>query len=153
MAVEVGMRESDLDSITENILDVVPLFRRSFRNIDFDSVAEGLSHPHIMVMRMLEDHERLSVSVVGDKQFISRPQMTHIVDKLVSLGMVERTIDEADRRVVNLALTDTGRNIMRRCDAIIKKNLKGSLSALADEDIEELSMALGKLAEISSKLR
>jgi DNA-binding MarR family transcriptional regulator len=147
------MRESDLDSIAENILNVVPLFRRSFRNIDFDSVAEGLSHPHIMVMRMLEEHESLSVSAVGDKQFISRPQMTHIVDKLVSLGMVERTIDESDRRVVNLALTDTGRNVIRRCDAIIKKNIKGSLSTLADEDIEALSAALGKMAEVGSKLK
>jgi DNA-binding MarR family transcriptional regulator len=147
------MKDSDLELIVENILNVLPLFRRSFRNIDFDRVAEGLSHPHIMVMRMLEDHERLSVSTIGDKQFISRPQMTHIVDKLVSLDMVERIIDEDDRRVINVVLTDTGRKIMRQCDAIIKKSIKESLSALDDEDIEEMLAALSKLAEIGSKLK
>jgi DNA-binding MarR family transcriptional regulator len=149
----VTMKETDLDRIAENILNVLPIFRRSSRNIDLDRVAEGLSHPHIMVMRMLEDHERLSVSVIGDKQFISRPQMTHIVDKLVSLGMVERTIDEDDRRVINVVLTDTGRKIMRQCDAIIRSSVKQSLSALDDKDIEEMSAALSKLAEIGSKIK
>jgi DNA-binding MarR family transcriptional regulator len=147
------MKDNELELIVENILNVLPLFRRSFRNIDFERVAEGLSHPHIMVMRMLEDHERLSVSVIGDKQFISRPQMTHIVDKLVSLGMVERTIDEDDRRVINVVLTDNGRRIMRRCDAIIRSSVKESLSALDDKDVEEMSVALSKLAEIGSKLK
>jgi DNA-binding MarR family transcriptional regulator len=147
------MKDSDLELIVENILNVFPLFRRSFRNIDLDRVAEGLSHPHIMVMRMLEDHERQSVSAIGDRQFISRPQMTHIVDKLVSLGMVERTIDEDDRRVINLVLTDTGRRIMRQCDAVIGQSIKQSLSALEDKDIEEMSAALSKLAEIVSKLK
>ena len=147
------MKDSDLELIVENILNVFPLFRRSFRNIDLDRVAEGLSHPHIMVMRMLEDHERQSVSAIGDRQFISRPQMTHIVDKLVRLGMVERTIDEDDRRVINLVLTDTGRRIMRQCDAIIRHSIKQSLSALDDKDIEEMSAALSKLAEIGSKLK
>jgi DNA-binding MarR family transcriptional regulator len=149
----VTMKETDLDRIAENILNVLPIFRRNSRNIDLDRVAEGLSHPHIMVMRMLEDHERLSVSVIGDKQFISRPQMTHIVDKLVSLGMVERTIDEDDRRVINVVLTDTGRKIMRQCDAIIRSSVKQSLSALDDKDIEEMSAALSKLAEIGSKIK
>ena len=147
------MKDRELDQIVDNILDVVPLFRRSFRNIDYDRVAEGLSHPHIMVMRMLEDHERLSVSAIGDKQFISRPQMTHIVDKLVSLGMVERTIDADDRRVINVVLTDKGRNVMRQCDAIIKQSIKDRLSTLDDSDIDEMSTALSKLAAISSKLR
>jgi len=149
----VIMKETDLDRIAENILNVLPIFRRSSRNIDLDRVAEGLSHPHIMVMRMLEDHERLSVSVIGDKQFISRPQMTHIIDKLVSLGMVERTIDEDDRRVINVVLTNTGRKIMRQCDAIIRSSVKQSLSALDDKDIEEMSAALSKLAEIGSKIK
>ena len=147
------MRDSELDRIVDNILEVVPLFRRSFRNIDYDRVAEGLSHPHIMVMRMLEDHERMSVSAIGDRQFISRPQMTHIVDKLVSLGMVERTIDADDRRVINVVLTDNGRNVIRQCDAIIKRSIKERLAALDDSDIDEMSTALSKLAAISSKLR
>jgi DNA-binding MarR family transcriptional regulator len=106
-----------------------------------------------MVMRMLEDHERLSVSAIGDKQFISRPQMTHIVDKLVSLGMVERIVDEDDRRVINVVLTDRGRSVIRQCDTIIKTSIKKSLAVLDDKDIEELSSALGKLAAIGSKLK
>jgi DNA-binding MarR family transcriptional regulator len=147
------MKDSELDHIVDNILDVAPLFRRSFRNIDYDRVAEGISHSHIMVMRMLEEHERLSVSAIGDKQFISRPQMTHIVDKLVGLGMVERTVDEDDRRVINVVLTDKGRNVIKQCDAIVKRSIMERLSALDDRDIEELSTILSKLAEIGLKLK
>ena len=147
------MKDRDLDRIVENILNILPLFRRSFRNIDFDRVSDGISHSHIMVMKMLEEHERLSVSAIGDKQFISRPQMTHIVDKLVGLGMVERTVDEDDRRVINVVLTDKGRDVIKQCDAIVKRSIRESLSSLDDKDIEELSAALSKLAAIGSKLR
>ena len=147
------MKDRDLDRMVENILNILPLFRRSFRNIDFNLVADGISHPHIVVMKILEEHERLSVSAIGEKQFISRPQMTHIVDRLVSLGMAERIINEDDRRVINVVLTDKGRNIVRQCDAIIKKSIKESLSILDDKDIEEMSAALSKLAEIGSKLK
>ena len=147
------MKDRDLDRMVENILNILPLFRRSFRNIDFNLVADGISHPHIVVMKILEEHERLSVSAIGEKQFISRPQMTHIVDRLVSLGMAERIINEDDRRVINVVLTDKGRNIVRQCDAIIKKSIKESLSILDDKDIKEMSAALSKLAEIGSKLK
>ena len=146
------MRERELDIIVENVLNVAPLFRRSFRSIDFDLVAEGISHSHIMVMRMLEEHERLSVSAIGDKQFISRPQMTHIIDKLVSLGIVERTANEDDRRVINVILTDRGRDVIKKCDALVKQSIRESLSSLDDKDIEELS-ALSKISDIGLKLR
>jgi DNA-binding MarR family transcriptional regulator len=106
-----------------------------------------------MVMKMLEEHERLSVSAIGDKQFISRPQMTHIVDRLVSLGMAERIVNEDDRRVINVVLTDKGRKIVRQCDEIIKQSIKQSLFVLDDKDIEELSVTLSKLAAIGSKLK
>ncbi|MEA1958475.1 MAG: MarR family transcriptional regulator [Chloroflexota bacterium] len=147
------MRDSVLDSIVENIFIVLPLFRRSFRDMDLDSVADGISHPHLMVLKMLEEHEKLSLSAIGDRQFISRPQMTHIVDRLVSLGMVERTADAIDRRVTNVTLTDRGRQVIQDCDEFIKKSMKEWLSALSDGDIEEMSAALSKLAEIGSKLK
>jgi DNA-binding MarR family transcriptional regulator len=55
--------------------------------------------------------------------------------------------------VINVVLTDTGRKIMRRCDATIRNSVKESLSALDDKDVEEMSAALSKLAEIGSKLK
>jgi len=121
--------------------------------MDFSRVAEGLSHPHIMVMKILEENERLSVSAIGDRQFISRPQMTHIVDRLVGLGMAKRIVNEDDRRVIDVVLTDKGGDILKQCDAIIRQSIKQALSVLDEKDIDEMSAALSKLAEISYKLR
>jgi DNA-binding MarR family transcriptional regulator len=147
------MRDSELDSIVENMMRVLPAIRGGLLNVDLDCVAGGLSHPHVMIMKMLDEHEKMSASAIGHEQFISRPHMTHIIDKLVDLGMVERTPDKTDRRVINITLTARGREVIRECDGFIKRSVKERLSALNDQDIKEMSASLCKLAEVVSRLR
>jgi DNA-binding MarR family transcriptional regulator len=104
-------------------------------------------------MKMLEETGTLHIAEIGERLQIPKPQMTHLIDRLVSLGIVERRADTADRRIINIALTDKGRAMTVERDQLIKGIFKEKLSCLTSEELQELSVSLRKLGEILSKLQ
>jgi len=83
---------------------------------------------------------------------MTKPQMTHLVDQLVGLGIVERSRDATDRRVINLALTDNGRVSLEDMKRKVKENIRNRLASLTPEELYEMSVALETLRSISDKL-
>ena len=56
----------------------------------------------------------VSMSELASASFISRPNLTTVVDRLCDEGLVVRSADVHDRRVVNVALTKKGEELIRR---------------------------------------
>jgi len=54
----------------------------------------------------------LKASEVADRAWSSPGTLTSVVNTLVRDGFVERSPDEADRRVVRLYITDQGRTVI-----------------------------------------
>ncbi len=83
---------------------------------------------------------------------ISKSQMTHLIDKLISLGIVARVPDTKDRRIINISLTDKGRKVLEEYRRLIRENIERKLSYLKHEELEELSLLLRKLRDLESKI-
>ena len=49
---------------------------------------------------------------------LSKSQVSQAVDLLVAEGMLRRTPDQADRRVIHLSITDQGEPLARECQTI-----------------------------------
>ncbi len=141
-----------IDSIMENLFHVLRLIHRKLLKIDLGGANKGISHPHFAIMGILDELGALPVSEIGKKLIIPKPQMTHLVDKLISLGIVERLPDERDRRIINVALTERGKTALKEAKKLIKDNIRTKLSRLNDKELEELSASLRKIREIGSKL-
>ena len=104
-------------------------------------------------MKLLNEAGTLHVAEIGEKLLIARAQMTHLIDRLVDLGIVERQMDTADRRMINIVLTSEGKAVVEERDSNIKKATKETLSCLTDEELETLSDSLEKLRTVLSKLQ
>jgi DNA-binding MarR family transcriptional regulator len=73
------------------------------------SLADNISRPLFSIMMTLHDRGTMRVSEIGKRLLIPKPQMTHLVDKLTSLKLVERQPDNKDRRITNVSLTEEGK--------------------------------------------
>lgn len=146
------MKNDNINVIVENLFRTLPFIHRKLMKIDLTSVNKGLSHPHIIIMSMLDRSGSLPVSVIGTRMGISKPQMTHLVDKLISLRYVKRLPDANDRRIINVTLTDRGKTTLETCKELIRDNIRQKLSSLEDDDLAELSASLKSLKAIWSKL-
>jgi DNA-binding MarR family transcriptional regulator len=150
------MRNNIRDSVVRELLSIPPLIRRIIRSKVFKSafarIEVDISMPHFEIMRTLNETGTLHIAEIGERLQIPKPQMTHLIDRLVNLGVVARNTDAADRRVANIALTDKGKTIMEEHERLIKGSVKEKLAFINDEELQELSVSLRKLRDILSKL-
>jgi DNA-binding MarR family transcriptional regulator len=79
--------------------------------------------------------------------------MTHLIDKLVDLNIVERKLDIADRRTINITLTGQGRAFLEEHKDRLVRTTMETMSSLTDEELEDLANTLRKLRDILSKLQ
>lgn len=71
---------------------------------------------------------------------------TRMVDGLVDNGYAERLSDPEDRRIVRVALTETGRGLFQTMYAYIQQCMDEALSPLTPKEREQLSYLLRKVA-------
>lgn len=80
-----------------------------------------------------------------------RPQSTgELVDKLESAGLVQRRRSEIDRRVVNIFLTDSGRQKAQEMHNNDRRDLDTIFAILSDEEKVSLLNLLQKLNDANS---
>jgi len=150
------MSNSKLDTVAEDLFSIPRLLgrviRRKFLKTALANMKRGITPPHIEILRTLEESGTLHVTEIGERLQIPGPQMTHLIDKLVSLSMVDRQSDTNDRRTINIKLTTKGKTILKEHHALISDTFTTALSTLTSKELEELSVSLRKLRDILSKL-
>jgi DNA-binding MarR family transcriptional regulator len=150
------MRSEILDRVVADLLSVPALIfrgvRRELLKAALDDIGVDISPLHFEIMKLLGEAGTLHTCEIGERLRIARAQMTHLVDKLVDLGIVEREMDTVDRRMTKIVLTGKGEAILKERDSDIRNATKEVLSCLTDEELEDLSDSLRKIRDILSKL-
>jgi DNA-binding MarR family transcriptional regulator len=147
---------SEIDTYTsgivQNVLGVLPMIHKKLvQAVDIEA-GTGLTRYHYAILGILSKSGPLPVSVVGNRLFISKPQMTAIIDRLVELKLVIREPDREDRRIINISVTDQGKTVLGDAVEKIKKDLVVKIAALSEQDRKLLSESLKNLARIGTVL-
>lgn len=145
-----------LDALADDLFSVPALVvrasRRKLLKTALACVDETITPLHFGVMKALMEAGPMCVTAVGDRLQVPPPQMTRVVDRLVTAGLVQRHTDPSDRRTVNLVLTDRGTTAMKEHEAAIRDSVAEALSCLTDEELRQLSASLKSLRDTFSKL-
>jgi DNA-binding MarR family transcriptional regulator len=149
-------RRDILDGVAEDLFSVVPLIGRTIRRKLLKAALSGfreeITLPHHEIMELLEEYGGLHITEISEKLQIAKARMTHLIDKLVELGIVERQADAVDRRVTNVWLTANGKSMIGAHKEHIKSASREVLAKLTDEDLHDLAVSLRRLREIFVKL-
>ncbi|MGB5925959.1 MAG: MarR family transcriptional regulator [Dehalococcoidia bacterium] len=151
------MREDILEKIATDLLSIPPLiFREIRRKLIKTTLADidvDITPLHFEIIRLLEKEGKLHVAEIGEKLHIAKAQMTHLIDRLADLNMVERKTDIADRRTINIILTGQGRAFLEEHKNRLVGTAMETMSSLTDEELEDLANTLKKLRDMLSKLQ
>ncbi len=102
---------------TEDIVDeLVPLLAHHRRAWATRCQEHGLSMVGFGVVALLEIEEPVPMSRIAESLNVALPNATGIIGRLAERGIVERTHDTVDRRVVLVSLTDAGRQLIREME-------------------------------------
>lgn len=108
-----------------------------------------LTEPQYNVLRVLNGYRAkgaVSISFIKDRMLDKSPDVSRIVDKLFSQGLVDRKESSADRRQKDILITEKGIYLlgaMSDCD-IKSDNL---LKNLSSEEVQQLNKLLDKIRE------
>ena len=101
------------------------------------------------VLRILRGSHptRLTSSDVGERMIARDPDVTRLVDRLVTRGLVARVRSRQDRRVVEVGVTDKGLAVLRELDAHVAKMPKALLGHLGPKRLRRLADLLDAAIE------
>lgn len=104
-------------------------------------------HPSIERLRALHRlrHGALRVTDVADAWRVSVPSVSRLLDALVDDGLVRRSGDVHDRRVVRVELTDTGATVLAAAETSAHRVADELLCSLSSEQRHRLAAALADL--------
>jgi DNA-binding MarR family transcriptional regulator len=146
------MPRNDLDKIVENLLYIFPIFHKKLLKVDISQISRDvhLSYLHIGILLTIHE-EMLPPSEIAKKFLISKPQMTHLINQLVEVEMVEKRPNSKDKRITDLTLTRKGLAAMNQCEIILKQNMKQQLTNLDIQDQKELALSIQNIFDICAK--
>ena len=96
------------------------------------------------VLRILRGSHpvRLACSDIAERMIERDPDVTRLVDRLETRGLVKRTRSRQDRRVVEVGITDKGLTAVRALDVHVKRLPKALLGHLGVERSRQLATLL-----------
>lgn len=143
--------QKKLEEIADGFMDSFPVFiRRVTRGATYPCARKF--DPSRFVLKVVSMHGPVPMSMIGRHMGISKPYMTALVDSLISEGLVERVRDPDDRRVVNVRITDAGREETKDFTKGAREAVIRGISTLDSKDISTLHDMVRDIRAIVTKL-
>lgn len=148
-------KDKFLDKVSTDLLTVSPLIHRGIRRKLAMTALAGANLPitplQIEIIRLLAESGELPITRISEGLNITKAQMTHLIDRLGEMEMVERRTDTSDRRIVNIALTQKGKELICSHDLRLRAAARETLSCLSEEELKNLSASLESIHKILAK--
>ncbi|MFS0872625.1 MarR family winged helix-turn-helix transcriptional regulator [Paenibacillus xylanilyticus] len=106
---------------------------------------EDLGVSHVLVLSHLKKNGKSRPSDIAKILGLTPPTLSYLSDKLVAKKLAIRVVDESDRRINYLEITDNGAEVLSRATMEGQKLRRALFQKLTEQDRE-------KLAEIFEKL-
>lgn len=115
-------------------------------------VADAMSDAQLAVLMTLRLQGRRTITALAERERVTAPSMTSLINGLEEQGLVTRTPDDEDRRRVQVDVTDAGidiveRTMTRRDELLVDAMRELELSADEVQTLRDAAALMRKLAE------
>jgi DNA-binding MarR family transcriptional regulator len=144
-----GLREEDrLRETAEKINPIYTPSGLAFKKILWAFERDvGIGPPKYFVLNMLATEDGISQGEIARLSGVDPSRVTRLAKQLEREGLIERTRDPEDNRVVRMHLTPEGRRAFELAAERSKVFRNRVRRALNEEEHRELRRLLGKLTE------
>ncbi|WP_017471519.1 MarR family winged helix-turn-helix transcriptional regulator [Amphibacillus jilinensis] len=105
----------------------------------------NLTYPQYLVLLVLWETDRISVKALGERLFLDSGTLTPMLKRMEARGLLKRTRSKQDERVVEVALTEQGKQAETKATQIPLKFLQQT--QLDEEDFIQLKRILAKMLD------
>ena len=132
--------------------EIVAALRRIIRGVDLHSrhlVHEvGLTWPQLATLRAAERLGVCSIGALARAVQVGQATLTGIVQRLERVGYVKRSPHEQDGRSLNITITPTGRDVLKRAPSLLQDRFHAELAKLKNWERFQTLASLQRIAEM-----
>ena len=136
--------------LIERFLQLQPRLRRWLTRVIPADLHAEMGAVTVQQMHALHTIARRGAVTMGELagclDAASLSSATQMSDRLVKLGLVERMSDPDDRRLVRVAMSPRGRDLLARREAAWREGFGRAMQGLSDEECAALVRLLERLA-------
>ena len=131
--------------IVDNLRRVFQVVNEQSKKAEHET---GLTGPQLWAIKIIAESAPVKVSDLARKMYLHPATVVGILDRLEAKGLVERTRSKKDRRVVEVALTELGSQIVGQSPEVVQGRLVKGLEALSYKKLAGISDGLGQLVKM-----
>lgn len=135
------LKESE---IALNLLNVVKELQNNLmkqRNVD----ARYRQSELVVLMCIYKSKSELKISDISNQLQVKLPTITQVVNKLVDKNLVEKKLDETDRRIVRIILTKKGYKLSKETSDKFVTRYHALVNYLGEDDSEQFLRIMKKV--------
>jgi DNA-binding MarR family transcriptional regulator len=141
-------RSERIDYVSSDLLPRAALLTRLL----VGKVGGDLSRTEIGILSTLGGRTR-RITELAELEGLAQPTITMLIKRLEEKGLVTRTRNPDDGRVVLVGLTETGSVALEDYRGQVRRVLTGALTEISDEHVESLATATETLAQLVDVLQ
>lgn len=136
----------------EQALRLIPrLTRWAQTRVVNEELGGDLSLRQLSALQMIED-ETTTLGDVARRLMVTPAVVTGLIDRLEKRGYVRRVASSGDRRRVNLALTDEGREAARRAEERLTDEVAAKMANFSSDELKAVERGLALLDRVLQEL-
>ncbi len=141
-----------MDNHTDRIQRAIYLIRKLMQSGAFYTKELNkkfnISAPQVACLLALYENGPVSLSFIAKQIMVKSSTLTGIIDRMEQKGLVTRTRNSTDRRVITIELTDAGQALAANAPPPIQLKIVQGLKRIDEEEREQIVQSLKKLAEM-----
>ena len=107
-----------------------------------DMRSYGLNPTEFTVMEVLYSKGEQPIQIIGNKVLLASSSITYVIDQLEKKNYVKRKVNESDRRVTLVSITQEGNDMMEDIFPQHSDVIENLFSGLSVDEINQLSESL-----------
>jgi len=115
------------------------------------AVEDTLTVPQFRMLVVLDTNGATSLSRLAEQLAVNPSTAMRMVDRLTAAGMVERTADAGDRRVVRLVATEAGHRVVHQVTERRQAEIAQIVAAMPDKHRDAMVQALQAFADAAGE--
>ena len=144
-------RQSVSDTTEKTYQSIISTYKFMQKSVAKLLASEGLTQPQFYALRFVSKHGPVKMKELSDELQVTPANVTGVIDRLESRGLIKRTAQRGDRRATLLVLTAKGKALHSRVRRRYAEFVQGSLDVFTDDEKRNLMLLLERLQKEMSR--
>ena len=125
---------------------LINIISKSFRNtMRRKQESIGIPDGYRMILMMLKGASGSTQQDIAKLSHLSKPTVSLTLKNMESNGLIERKVNEKDKRITNIFLTENGYEMIDKIMLLVKDTEKEFFEGFSEEDIKLLKGLLERI--------